>query len=69
MNRCIRRHYTFSDRDVREILIEWMKGKDLPRPSYVGDTDTTKWTTLADGILVEWTEDDQVDVPSGKPVS
>jgi hypothetical protein len=68
VNRSIRRSYSFSQRDIREVLIWWMKEKDLQRPQYVGDTDDTCWSMTPDGgVRVEWTADDQVDLETGKP--
>lgn len=69
MNRCIQRRYEFTNREVREILIGWMKQNDLPCPAYIGDAETTKWTVAPDGIIVEWSDADQVGVPDGKPVT
>lgn len=69
MNRCIKRDYSFSQREVREILLWWMKQKDLQRPQYVGDTDCTCWSATDDGgTRVEWTDDDQIDLETGQPV-
>lgn len=68
MNRSIRRKYGFTQPEIREILLWWMKQKDLQRPQYVGDTGTTCWSTTSDdGILVEWVDDDQIDLDTGKP--
>ncbi len=60
MERRIVRSYSFTDRDVREALIAWLKAKDMPAPIYVGDADTTKWKTEPAGISVEWTEQDEI---------
>jgi hypothetical protein len=69
MNRCIKRSYAFTRQEVREVLVWWMKAKDLQAPQYIGDTDTTCWSMTDDGgVLVEWSADDQVDLESGKPV-
>jgi len=69
MNRSIRRSYAFTQREVREILIDGMKQKDLQRPQYVGDTDDTFWSMTDDGgVRVEWLADDQIDLETGQPV-
>lgn len=69
MNRSIRRNYAFTQREVREILLWWMKQKDLQRPQYLGDTDDTFWSTTEDGgVRVEWLADDQIDLETGQPV-
>lgn len=69
MNRSIKRDYSFTQREVREILLWWMQSKDLQRPKYIGDTDTTCWSMTDDGgVRVEWTDDDQVDLETGKSV-
>lgn len=63
MNRSIRRNYSFDRNEVREILLWWMKQKDLPRPIYIDDTDTTSWSASKDGgIKVDWVDDDQVEL-------
>jgi hypothetical protein len=69
MNRSIKRRYAFSQPEVREILLWWMQQKDLQRPQYTGDTDSTAWSVTDDGgIGVEWIDDDQIELDTGKPL-
>lgn len=49
------RTYEFTDREIREILVEWMHSKGMHQPSYVGDTPCTKWTKSDSGMTVTWT--------------
>jgi DNA-binding beta-propeller fold protein YncE len=62
MTRTITRSYAFSQSDVREALIAWMKSKDLQAPMYVGDTPSgTTWTVTEDGgHTVTWIDEDEV---------
>lgn len=60
MERRIDRQYAFSDREIRVALIAWMKSKDMPAPSYVGDTPDTKWLKEPAGLRVAWSEVDEV---------
>lgn len=61
MNRKLVRSYSFDEREVHEALIGALRAKDIPAPQYVADTPTTKWSRQSDGrILVEWTDDDDV---------
>lgn len=53
---------SFSDREVNEALIAWLKSKDRPAPGYVGDTPTTKWIKESHGITVEWKEELETEV-------
>lgn len=69
MKTTIDRTYTFAQQDVREILIGWLKSKDLPAPEYIGDTLTTAWSASLDGgITVKWAQEGDVMVPDGKPM-
>lgn len=63
MERKVVRTYAFPDRDVREILVAYLKSKDMPAPSYVGDTPTCKWTKDPEGVRVEWTEEGELSLP------
>ena len=60
MERRIDRSYAFSDREIREALVAWLKSKDLQAPQYVGDTPDTKWIKEPAGIRVEWSEKDEL---------
>lgn len=60
MERKIVRTYAFSDREVNEALIAFLKAKDMQAPSYVADTPTTKWIKEPMGIRVEWTDEDEM---------
>lgn len=62
MKRTINRVYAFTDREVNEVLIEHLKSRELPAPQYIGSTDSTKWFKEADGIRVEWTEEDRPEI-------
>lgn len=62
MNRQINRSYFFTDRDVNEALIHWIKTRDLPQPEYIGNAGKTKWTKESGGVRVEWSEEDEVEV-------
>jgi len=53
----ITRRYSFTQRDVYEALVAWLKSQDIQQPIYVGDAETTRWFWNADGIKVEWTEE------------
>jgi hypothetical protein len=62
MKRSITRSYIFSEGDVREALLAWLRAKDLPTPKYIGNTPDTDWAVYDDGgIRVEWTEEDEVE--------
>jgi hypothetical protein len=60
MERKIVRTYAFSDQEVNEALIAWLKSKDIQAPSYVGNTPCTKWIKEPKGIRVEWTDADEM---------
>jgi len=61
MVRRIDRSYTFTEREVAEALIAWLKSKDMPAPQYVADTPCTKWRRLdGGGLSVEWTDESEM---------
>ncbi len=60
MTREIVRTYTFTARDVREALCEWVRAKSLPVPQYVGNAGTTRWREDNGNVIVEWSEKDEV---------
>lgn len=61
MNRSIRREYVFSQREVHEALIAWMKSKDLQAPDYVGNTPCTSWIREDESLRVVWIVEDKLD--------
>lgn len=61
IERNVVRTYALPIREVREAIIAYLKAKNMPTPSYVGDTSDTKWSATQDGgIRVEWTEKDEM---------
>lgn len=63
MNCSLHRTYSFTSREVAEILISHLKAKDIPAPAYVGNTDTCTWEINDDGsVRVEWSENDDIDL-------
>ena len=62
MMRKLVRTYSFSDREIREALIQALNRKDRPAPQYVGDTPTCKWIKEEAGLTVEWTDEDEIDL-------
>lgn len=62
MNRKIARSYFFSDNEINNILVAHLKTKDIPAPEYVGNAGTTQWTKEKNGVRVEWTDSDDVEI-------
>ena len=62
MVRKIERSYAFSDREIREALLGWLRAKNIPSPTYVGDTPDCKWIKEEGGLRVEWTEEDEIEL-------
>lgn len=62
MVRKIERSYAFSDREIREALLAWLKVKDIPAPQYIGDTPNCKWIKEDAGLRVEWTEEGEIEM-------
>lgn len=65
MVRRVSRAYSFSDREIRQALIDWLNKKDIPAPKYVGDTPDTKWIKEEAGLTVQWAEECEMDMGSG----
>ena len=61
MKRTIQRSYEIHQRDVHEAVLAWLRSKDMPVPTYIGDTPTCKWIVVPNGLKIEWTEEDETD--------
>lgn len=61
MKRKIERSYSLDQREIREAILAWIKAKDLPSPSYVGNTPTCTWYDEDGGVRIEWMEEGEVE--------
>lgn len=59
MERKIDRSYAFSEREIREALLAWLKAKDLPAPAGAYENQVT-WTQEPRGLRLAWSEQDEM---------
>ncbi|WP_170145737.1 hypothetical protein [Rhodoplanes elegans] len=52
MERQITRRYAFAKKDLKEMILEWLRDKDLPVPANVDDA---TWDMDGETIALEWT--------------
>lgn len=55
MRNVLKRHYSLSEREIKEALFEWLRLKDIPCPS--ADAIDCKFELTAFGAELQWTED------------